>query len=281
MAAIALFHNPSAESVTEYLDLLESKRNRRSFLSARGRATTIKTITPMESPISSSNMLRLSSPIKMPKDSANRRESPEPDETPREHAGAGQSSSLLASLEVDALTEMLGRTLKIQASAILQPRMVQVSKDYKLYSEVIPSSFYRARLVTKRVEKRRRDDGILPKSTQQRRHGFRPEELLWNGALDLKDCRASNLANAVHPLFRRDRFDDCPDAIYDQLVPGLQLATMFLTQPFCFQFWVTVANGERKMDADQSRRYGFQRERIEKNVPLTKANTSGSNGLHH
>lgn len=274
MAAIALSHNPHAESVTEYWDLLISKGNRIGFGSVRGGATTIKTITPMESPISSSNKSRLPSPIKMPKDSANGHESPAPDESPLEQAGAGQPSSLLPSIEVDALTEMLGKTLKIQASAILQPRMVQVSKDYKLYSEVIPSSFYKARLVTKRIEKRRRDHGILSKSTQQRRHGFRPEELLWNGAIDLKDCRPSNLANAVHPLFCRDRFDDCPDAIYDQLIPGLQLATMFLTQPFCFQFWVTVANGERKMDADQSRRCGYQRERIEKNVPLTKANTS-------
>ncbi|KAL8935112.1 MAG: hypothetical protein Q9211_004870, partial [Gyalolechia sp. 1 TL-2023] len=119
-----------------------------------------------------------------------------------------------------------------------------------------------------------RDLGIIPKSTRGQKHGFRPEELLWYGAIDLKDCKPSNLANEVHLLLGRDAFDDTPDHVYDQLAPGLRLATFFLSHPACMQFWVTLAKGDRRVDHEMSRRYGKIRHRISRNVPMTDHNVN-------
>lgn len=176
--------------------------------------------------------------------------------------------------EIDSLTKLLDRSLKLQTRAPAASKLVQVDKKYSLFLAVTSSKFYELRAQAKRVDKRKREEGILPKSIEGRRIGFRPEELMWNGALELKGCRPSNLTNDIHSLFGRNRFDDCPDHIYDQFIPALRLATLFLTEPICFQFWVTVGLGTRKFDEEGTRRCGYDTERIEKNVPMTEANTS-------
>lgn len=176
--------------------------------------------------------------------------------------------------ELDSLGKLLDNALKLQTRAIAASRLVKVDKNYSLFSAITASQFYKYQVVWKRVDKRKRDEGIVSNSTTRRRLGFRPEELLWNGALELKGCKPSNLTNEIHTLFGLDRFDDCPDHIYDQFKPALRLATLFLTTPICFQFWVTVGLGIRKFDAERSYRCGYETERIEKNVPMTKENTS-------
>jgi hypothetical protein len=176
--------------------------------------------------------------------------------------------------EMDSLTKMLDKSLQLQTRATGASRFVEVDNKHTLRVEVGPSDYYRLQAHYKRLNKRKRDEGTLPRSARGERVGYRPEELLWNGALDLKDCRPSNLTNDIHPIFGRDRFDDCPDVIYDQFQPALRLATMFLTKPCCFQFWVTLGLGKRTFDPDMSHRYGDYRERIERNVPLTRANAT-------
>ena len=176
--------------------------------------------------------------------------------------------------DIDSLTKLLDRSLRLQTQALAASKLVPVDKKYLLSFATTPSQFYEWRAQAKRVSKRKREEGIYSKCIEGNRIGFRPEELMWNGALELKDCKPSNLTNEIHSLFGRNRFDDCPDHIYDQFVPALRLATLFLTKPICFQFWVTVGLGTRKFDEKGSRRCGYATERIERNVPMTEENTS-------
>lgn len=176
--------------------------------------------------------------------------------------------------EIDSLTKLLDRSLALQTRALAASKLVAVDKNYSLASATTPSQFYKWRADAKRINKRKREEGILSNYTEGNRIGFQPEELILNGALDMKDCRPSNLTNEIHSLFGRNRFDDCPDYIYDQFIPALRLATLFLTKPICFQFWVTVGLGTRKFDEEGSRRCGYATERIEENVPMTEENTS-------
>ncbi|KAL8718990.1 MAG: hypothetical protein Q9225_003948 [Loekoesia sp. 1 TL-2023] len=175
--------------------------------------------------------------------------------------------------DIDRLVNQLDRT-KIETAALNTSRIVEVPKGYELGMAFNVAKFYDLRSDFRRLDKRKRDLGIIPKSTRGQKHGFRPEELLWYGAIDLKNCKPSNLTNEVHPLLSRDSFDDTPDHVYDQLVPGLQLATFFLSHPACMQFWVTLAKGERRVDHEMSRRCGKTRHRILRNVPMTKENVS-------
>lgn len=175
--------------------------------------------------------------------------------------------------DINSLTKLLDNSLKLQTRAIAASKMVKIDKNFTLHAAATPSFVYEQQAAWEKVDKRKRDEGTLSKSTP-RRIGFCPEELLRTGALELKDCMPSNLTNEIHTLFEPDRFDDCPDHIYDQFKPALRLATIFLTKPICFQFWVTVALGIRKFDEEGSRRCGYVTERIEKNVPMTRENAS-------
>ncbi len=177
--------------------------------------------------------------------------------------------------EMDSLAQMLDSTLKIEESAVTTSRSVIVPRGYRLSMEESASDFYKQKAILVKNNKRKRDPDVFTVvSHRKRRYGFRPQEVLWNGAIDWKDCKPSNLTNGIHPLLRHSRFDDCPDAIYAELQPGLRLATMFLTQPICSQFWVTLMKGERDIDQDLSRVHGVKCRRIKENVPMTEENTS-------
>ncbi|KAL8950798.1 MAG: hypothetical protein Q9222_003175 [Ikaeria aurantiellina] len=173
--------------------------------------------------------------------------------------------------DIDGLITHLGRT-KLETAAPTTSRNIAVPRGYELGMAFNLSEFYDLRSDFRRLDKRKRDLGVIPPAIERQKHGFRPEELLWYGAIDLKDCKPSNLANDIHPLLDRDCFDDTPDHIYDQLVPGLRLATLFLSHPACMQFWVTLARGERRVDHEMSRRCGKTRHRISRNVEMTKEN---------
>ncbi|KAL8921026.1 MAG: hypothetical protein Q9208_005917 [Pyrenodesmia sp. 3 TL-2023] len=173
--------------------------------------------------------------------------------------------------DIDGLANQLDRT-KIETQATATSRHVEVPKGFELGMGFSIADYYNLRADFRRLDKRKRDLGVLSRSTRRQKHGFRPEELIWYGAIDLKDCKDSNLTNAIHPLLARDCFDDTPDHVYDQLIPGLRLATFFLSHPACMQFWVTLAKGERRVDHEMSRRCGNTRHRISRNVPMSKEN---------
>ncbi|KAI4156997.1 MAG: hypothetical protein L6R39_000860 [Caloplaca ligustica] len=192
---------------------------------------------------------------------------PTPEATTQEPRTGGVTDDL------EGLTSQLHLT-RIETAAPTTSRNVEVPKGFQLGMAFNMADFYNLRADFRRLDKRKRDLGVLPPSTSRQKHGFRPEELLWYGAIDLKDCKDSGLTIEIHPLLRRDCFDDTPDHIYDQLIPGLRLATLFLSHPACMQFWVTLAKGERRVDHEMSRRCGKTRHRISRNVPMTKENTT-------
>ncbi|KAL8736945.1 MAG: hypothetical protein Q9181_002171 [Wetmoreana brouardii] len=189
----------------------------------------------------------------------------EPD-SPQIATGAGSE-------DLDGLIGRLDRA-KIETAAPGTSRVLKVPKGYALGMGFDISRFYDLRSDFRKLDKRKRDLGVIPMLTGRQKHGFRPEELLWYGAIDLKDCKDSNLSNDVHPLLQRNCFDDTPDHVYDQLIPGLRLASLFLSHPACMQFWVTLAKGERRVDHEMSRRCGTTRHRISRNVPMTEENVS-------
>ncbi|KAL8914689.1 MAG: hypothetical protein Q9171_000701 [Xanthocarpia ochracea] len=184
-----------------------------------------------------------------------------------------RASKISMTGDIDGLISQLDQT-KIQTAALSSSRRVQVPKGFELGMAYDISNFYRQQSEARRFDKRKRDLGVLPKRSGPHKHGFRPEELLWYGAMELKDCKASNLDNEIHPLLAQDRFDDTPDHIYDQLIPGLRLASQFLSHPSCMHFWVTLAKGERRVDRVMSERYHKIRHRISRNVPMTKENVN-------
>ncbi len=176
--------------------------------------------------------------------------------------------------EVESLISRINEKIVIRDMAVQDPLWLHVPKGYVMEQAISPTDFYRTRHEVKtHANKRKRALGPLPKQLRrgslQEQHGFRAQEVNRNGAVHLQQCRPSNLTNAIHPLFDRSCFDDIPDAIYDQLIPGLQLATMFLTQPICMQFWVTLAMGLRRDDAEMSAYSGKPCKRIDSHVELT------------
>ena len=176
--------------------------------------------------------------------------------------------------EVESLINRINEKIVIKDVAVQDPLWLHVPRGYIMEQAITPTDFYRTRHEVKtHANKRKRALGPLPKQIRrgslQEHHGFQAQEVNRNGAVHLQDCRLSNLTNTIHPLFDRSCFDDIPDAIYDQLIPGLQLATMFLTQPICMQFWVTLAMGRRRDDAEMSAHSGKPCQRIDSHVELT------------
>lgn len=185
-------------------------------------------------------------------------------------------SSFITTLdpEVEALIMRINENVVIRDAATKSPQSVLVPRGYLVENEIKPSRFYETRGEVRDHVKKRKREGVLPRQSKKQwrneRHGFRAQEVNWNGAVHLKGCKPSNLTNDIHPVFDRSNFDDTPDAIYDQLIPGLQLATMFLTQKICMQFWVTLAMGDRREDHEMTSRNGKLSQRIDDHVELTE-----------
>ena len=175
--------------------------------------------------------------------------------------------------EVEALIARVNKSVVIKDMAPKSPQFISVPKGYLVENEIKASKFYETRGDVRDHVKKRKREGVLPRQSKKEwrseRHGFRAQEVNWTGAVHLEGCRPSNLTNDIHPIFDRSNFDDTPDSIYDQLVPGLQLATLFLTQKICMQFWVTLAMGDRRNDPEMTLRNGKLSQRIDEHVELT------------
>ena len=187
--------------------------------------------------------------------------------------GSPQSSFIKLDPEVETLIARINESVVIKDMAPRSPQTVLVPQGYLVENEIKPSEFYESRGEIKNHVKKRKREGVLPRQSKKEwrneRHGFRAQEVNWRGAVHLEGCKPSNLTNDIHPIFDRSNFDDTPDSIYDQLIPGLQLATMFLTQKICMQFWVTLAMGDRRNDPEMTARNGKLSQRIDSHVKLT------------
>lgn len=174
--------------------------------------------------------------------------------------------------DVDSLITRITDNVVIRDKAVINPLWVQVPRGFLMEEAITPATFYKSQQHI--LNKRKRTSDVPSKKIRRgslpEPHGFRPQEVNGTGAVSLEHCRPSTLTNDIHPLFDRSCFDDVPDAIYDELVPGLQLATMFLTQRVCMQFWVTLAMGERSVDGEMSEKIGKTSKRIQNHVDLTQ-----------
>jgi len=193
-----------------------------------------------------------------------------------EHSALDVASAPQYNIDMDSLAQRMHDSVVIKDMPIKNSRWIQVPKGYLVDLEIRPAKHYKARGDIKTQIKKRKREAMLPETSQrgwrEEVQGFRPEEMVWNGAIGFKHCEPapSSLTNGLHPLFDRSCFDDTPDAIYDQLIPGLQLATLFLTQPICMQFWVTLAMGKRRHDPKMSASHGRPAQRIGSHVELTE-----------
>ncbi|MCJ1372163.1 hypothetical protein MMC20_003385 [Loxospora ochrophaea] len=168
------------------------------------------------------------------------------------------------------LTQFSNVQIKSRAPTI--PK-IELPRGYGLTMRSFePVHFHTLRVEMEKLERRKRMWGLGSNISRSRRFGFDPKTLLSTGALSLPNCKPSSLNNKLHPFFHRDRFDDCSDGVYEQLIPGLRLATMFLTTPGCLQYWITAMFGERKDDYEMSSQKGRPCQRISSDVDLTLQN---------
>ena len=171
----------------------------------------------------------------------------------------------LSTWDIPDLVRKLTST-ELKSKALSASTLVHVPRGYELVKYLEPESLFH---LSKKWETQFGTHSINGKAIRYR---FAAKELLSKGAIDILDCQPSNLSGEIHPLFQRDNFDDCPDRVYDQLLPGLQLATRFITSSKLLQYWITITLGERERKRDSG--CGFYRERILKHVPITPNNTA-------
>lgn len=168
--------------------------------------------------------------------------------------------------EMASLADRVGKAMAFGAAPTTN---VKLPRGYIFDFEVTGPEFWRAHDNGPRGTKRKHEDG---ETTQ--RHGFLAEDVIRLGAIQMPSARLPSLTNDIHPLFQRDAFDGCEDDVYDQFIPALRLASMFLTQPTCSQFWVTLALGQRSVDHIMTARIGRLQHRITKDLKTSVENAT-------
>ncbi|MCJ1484366.1 hypothetical protein MMC06_004536 [Schaereria dolodes] len=188
------------------------------------------------------------------------------------HIGKQQQSSVdipsPSNPSTDDLADQLKST-KLVTAAPSVSKMAIVPPSFDLAAP-LRVDYHKDLRLARQHEKRRRALGYASQISRTRNLGFQATELLKHGAIDLPKCLPPNLSNDIHPLFHRDRFDDCPDKIYDILIPAFRLASLFLTEAGCCQYLITAGFAERKYDSSLSWRTRVQRYRIVSDIPMTR-----------
>ena len=168
--------------------------------------------------------------------------------------------------EMAALAERMNGAIGFSAPPVAS---VQVRKGYLFELEVSGPEFWKHHDNVWSNRKRKRED------LREQRHGFFAADIIKYGAVDMLGPRLPNLTNEIHPLYQRDAFTGCEDEVYEQFLPALRLASLWMTQPICFQFWVTLAMGHREVDETMSSRFNRLQHRIRNDAPLTKEDALG------
>ena len=166
--------------------------------------------------------------------------------------------------DMASLADHVNRAMVFGGSAVTN---IQVPRGYIFDFEITGPEFWRVHNNGPRGTKRKHEDEEVVQ-----RHGFLAEDVIRFGAIQMPGARLPNLINEIHPLFQRDAFDGCEDDVYDQFTPALRLASMFLTQPTCSQFWVTLAWGQRSVDTTMTSRMGRLQHRIAKDLKTSVEN---------
>ena len=75
---------------------------------------------------------------------------------------------------------------------------------------------------------------------------YKPAELEELQVAELPSALPSSLSNAIHPIYFRTQWDDCPDDVFELLTPSIRLASLMITSPASLAFFDVVLNGSRK-----------------------------------
>lgn len=179
----------------------------------------------------------------------------------------GKDSTTIPYVETDtemaALADQMSRAIGFSAPTAAS---VQVRKGFLFDLEVSGPEFWKKHDNVWSNRKRKLDE------RREQRHGFFAADIIKYGAVDMLNPRPSNLTNEIHPLYQRVAFHGCEDEVYEQFLPALRLASMWMTQPICSQFWVTLAHGTRQVDEIMSSRFQRLQHRIHRDVPITQRN---------
>jgi len=73
---------------------------------------------------------------------------------------------------------------------------------------------------------------------------------------ELESARPSNLTNAIHPVYSRSQWADCPDVAYELLTPSLRLATQMITSPTSLVFYDALLKNHRRLLNEDTARLG-------------------------
>lgn len=176
-------------------------------------------------------------------------------------------------VELDALVDKFNNTGLSDTNLLANP-LIDVPKGFGM--QLICYSQDYGALIT---EAKKREGAFLHMglkgkngSNSERKHGFDPTEVLKRHAISFPPefkTHLFTLSNAVHPLLQLERFHGCPTEIYEQLVPGLQLATKLLLHRSTAHFWHTVAFGERSLDQHLTVTNGHRCFRLKEPVPYS------------
>ncbi|KAF1841127.1 uncharacterized protein K460DRAFT_371118 [Cucurbitaria berberidis CBS 394.84] len=176
---------------------------------------------------------------------------------------------------IDKLVQDLPDVLNYENSVSFTPSTIEVPKDFGLQLSISINHHLAQVADRKALEKYRRLLGHRKDAAKRKafKLGFDPIDLIKKQAVAFAEDAPTpicTLENDIHSIFRLDNWHGCPDAIYEVLRPGLQLATLLLTSQATAHFWHTLVFGKRESCEATSKAYGQHCFRIKEDVPWSE-----------
>lgn len=176
---------------------------------------------------------------------------------------------------IDKLVRDLPDVLSYDDALSFTPSTIEVPKDFGLQLSISINHHLAQVADRKALEKYRRLLGHRKDATKRKqvKLGFDPVDLIKKQAITFaKEITnpVCTLDNDIHSIFRLDNWHGCPDAIYEVLKPGLQLATHLLTSRATAHFWQTLVFGKREPCEKTSKLYGQPCFRIQETVGFSE-----------
>ena len=192
-------------------------------------------------------------------------------ESPKAEAG---TSSALSRFEFAELTERFDYAAAMDNINLGYSSDVNIPRGWQIQSSIIPT--IKEYFDTK--DEFDKSFEILAhnathESGEQVWFGFKPEDIISSGALQLLDPQRNNLETPIHPLLQRDNWHNTPDEIYKFLEPALRLASCFLGEPLACQWWCTWRFGYREVDMQKTAMNGEPIQYITKAVENSDENS--------
>ncbi|KAF2093103.1 hypothetical protein NA57DRAFT_81783 [Rhizodiscina lignyota] len=191
----------------------------------------------------------------------------------------GAEAAALAA-DMETLVEQFKNTDLSNTSLLANP-LIDIPKGFAMQLQLVCFSQDYGAVI---AEMHKREGAIYhmgfmkkPGTQTQRKYGFDPTEMLKKHAISFPPgygLQSPTLDNEIHPLLQLDNFHGCPSDIYDQLKPGLRLATTLLLHRSTAHFWHTIAFGERTLDEAMTLTNGYRCFRLASTLPYSSENAT-------